>query len=81
MKRRGFLAATAGLVVGLRHGKLPTTEAGIATPAAPNATWSSTSIVASGGLCAPLSLIYEMPSFPLSDRPIVDALPSFQVKR
>jgi len=38
-------------------------------------------LVASGGLCAPLTPIYSMPNFAVQDRPVRDALPSFQADR
>ena len=38
-------------------------------------------LVASGGLCAPLEPIYTMPNFAVQDRPVRDALPSFQADR
>jgi CBS domain-containing protein len=39
------------------------------------------SLVASGGLCAPLTPLYEIPDFAVTDRPVRDALPSFQAER
>lgn len=38
-------------------------------------------LTASGGLCAPLENIYTMPNFAVDDRPVKDALPSFQADR
>jgi hypothetical protein len=38
-------------------------------------------LTASGGLCAPLENIYTMPNFAVTDRPVKDALPSFQADR
>lgn len=38
-------------------------------------------MVASGGLCAPLTPIYSMPNYAVQDRPVRDALPSFQADR
>lgn len=38
-------------------------------------------LVASGGLCAPLTPLYTMPQFAVQDRPVRDALPSFQADR
>ena len=38
-------------------------------------------LVASGGLCAPLEPIYSMPNFASLARPVRDALPSFQADR
>jgi hypothetical protein len=39
------------------------------------------SLVASGGLCAPLTPLYEIPDFAVTDRPVREALPSFQAER
>ncbi len=41
----------------------------------------SQALVASGGLCAPLTPIYTMPNFASEARPVRDALPSFQADR
>ena len=38
-------------------------------------------LVASGGLCAPLTPIYTMPNFASMDEPVWDALPKFQADR
>jgi len=38
-------------------------------------------LVASGGLCAPLTPIYSMPNYASQARPVRDALPSFQADR
>jgi len=38
-------------------------------------------LVASGGLCAPLTPIYTMPNFASLDEPVWDALPKFQADR
>lgn len=38
-------------------------------------------LVASGGLCAPLTPFYDIPDFAVRDRPVRDALPSFQAVR
>lgn len=38
-------------------------------------------LVASGGLCAPLTPFYDIPDFAVTDRPVRDALPSFQAER
>ena len=38
-------------------------------------------LVASGGLCAPLTPIYTMPNFATLDEPVWDALPKFQADR
>jgi len=38
-------------------------------------------LVASGGLCAPLTPLYDIPDFAVTDRPVRDALPSFQAER
>ena len=42
---------------------------------------SSQSLTASGGLCAPLTPFYDIPDFAVTDRPVRDALPSFQAER
>jgi len=39
------------------------------------------SLVASGGLCAPLTPIYSIPQFAVNSRPVRDALPSFNADR
>lgn len=38
-------------------------------------------MVASGGLCAPLTPLYDIPDFAVTDRPVRDALPSFRAER
>jgi hypothetical protein len=38
-------------------------------------------LVASGGLCAPLTPFYDIPDFAVTDRPVRDALPSFMAER
>lgn len=38
-------------------------------------------LVASGGLCAPLTPLYDIPDLAVMDRPVRDALPSFQADR
>lgn len=38
-------------------------------------------LVASGGLCAPLTPLYDIPDLAVTDRPVRDALPSFQAER
>ena len=43
--------------------------------------YGNEALVASGGLCAPLEPIYTMPNFAVQDRPVRDALPSFQADR
>lgn len=39
------------------------------------------SLVASGGLCAPLTPFYAIPDFSVTDRPVRDALPSYRAER
>jgi hypothetical protein len=39
------------------------------------------SLVASGGLCAPLTPLYSIPQFAVTSRPVRDALPSFNADR
>jgi hypothetical protein len=38
-------------------------------------------LVASGGLCAPLTPFYAIPDFAVTDRPVRDSLPSFRAER
>jgi hypothetical protein len=38
-------------------------------------------LLASGGLCAPLTPFYDIPDFAVRDRPVRDALPSFNAER
>lgn len=38
-------------------------------------------LVASGGLCAPLTPLYDIPDLAVNDRPVRDSLPSFQADR
>lgn len=38
-------------------------------------------LVASGGLCAPLTPLYDIPDLAVTDRPVRDSLPSFQADR
>jgi len=38
-------------------------------------------LVASGGLCAPLTPLYDIPDLAVTDRPVRDSLPSFQAER
>lgn len=38
-------------------------------------------LVASGGLCAPLTPLYDIPDFAVTSRPVRDGLPSFQAER
>jgi len=38
-------------------------------------------LVAAGGLCAPLTPFYDLPQFATTDRPVRDALPSYQATR
>jgi hypothetical protein len=40
-----------------------------------------TALLASGGLCAPLEPLYDIPDFAVMDRPVRDALPSFMAER
>lgn len=42
---------------------------------------SQQALVASGGLCAPLTPLYDIPDFAVTDRPVRDSLPSFQAER
>jgi len=43
--------------------------------------YGSDALVASGGLCAPLTPLYTMPNFASQARPVRDSLPSFQADR
>jgi hypothetical protein len=38
-------------------------------------------LTASGGLCAPLTPLYDIPDFAVTDRPVRDSLPSFAAER
>lgn len=38
-------------------------------------------LVASGGICGPVDVLFDIPSFSVADRPLRDALPSFQATR
>lgn len=38
-------------------------------------------LVASGGLCAPLTPLYDIPDFAVTNRPVRDSLPSFRAER
>ena len=40
-----------------------------------------TSLLASGGFCAPLEPFYDIPDFAVTERPVRDALPSFMAER
>jgi hypothetical protein len=80
MDRRDFLKRGAFGLVALRMGShLPGAPAAVAAPvmaAVPSANY----LVASGGLCAPLTPIYNLaPMYPAS--PVRDALPSFAASR
>jgi hypothetical protein len=44
-------------------------------------TLSGDALVASGGLCAPLTPFYALPNFATAARPVRDALPSFRAER
>ena len=46
-----------------------------------NPFMDSEALVASGGLCAPLTPFYAIPDFAVTDRPVRDALPSFRAER
>jgi len=85
MRRSGFLKGSAGVLLGLRFGKLPPAVA--APEAVAGGTGVSfgicaTRLVASGGLCAPLSPIYNLPiRVSLDAHPIKNSLPAFSAKR
>lgn len=38
-------------------------------------------IVAAGGLCTPVSPVYTLHAIPVSQRPVREALPGFEVRR
>jgi chemotaxis protein histidine kinase CheA len=50
-------------------------------PGMPGMPLNHATLVASGGLCAPLEPIYTMPNFASQARPVRDALPSFRAAR
>ncbi len=81
MDRRQFLGGAAGLLGAIAFGgRLPMAEAAIEPePLALASRWSG-SIVASGGICAPLTPIYDLPSF-YAASPIATSLPSFSARR
>lgn len=84
MKRRSFLKGTAAALLGLRYGKLPDATAApvAAAPVEVAANhWAGQSLVASGGLCAPLAPIYELPTHLQGQTPVREMLPSFSVLR
>ena len=62
------------------------TRSGLRCPST-SPTWGSTgghggeALVASGGLCAPLTPIYSMPNFATEEEPVWDALPVFRAAR
>lgn len=86
MRRRGFLGSAVALVVGLRHGEaagpleVPPQDVYVGPVDVPVVYGEGQSLIMAGGLCAPLSPIYDIPSFQ-SERPIKDALPSFSASR
>ena len=81
MDRRGFLGKTGAALLGLTALKHlpPAVASPVPLPAVTSATAASNiSLVASGGLCAPLSPIYTMPAFPVDrQRPMFGMLPKF----
>lgn len=87
MNRSGFLKRMGGLALGIAVGRHipPAVAAPIEETAAPiaatNVSMTVRSLTASGGLCAPLSPIYSLPSFPMDSQPIRDALPGFTAER
>jgi len=83
MRRSSFLKGTAGVLLGLRFGKLPPAVAApevAATSTGVSFGLCSMRIVATGGLCAPLSPIYDLP-VSLNSHPIMKALPAFSAER
>ena len=83
MLRSTFLKVTAGAVAALAGGRLPKAEAAPLTLVDEGilelGVIRDYPLVANGGLCAPLTPYYDIPCFSPADRPIRDALPSFQV--
>lgn len=81
---RGHFLKRAGLVLGgVVLGRALPLEA--PAEAAPNTLWYhvgeetwSPNLVATGGLCAPLSPIYDMPSFPVR---MSEVIPPFRAQR
>jgi len=85
MKRRGFLGVALGAVLAPRLPleAAPATASPVKLEAVSirvSACPGESALLDSGGLCAPLSPFYDIPSF-ATDRPIRDALPSFTTPR
>jgi hypothetical protein len=75
--KRGLLA---GAALGLA-GRVPLGVEEIATVEPAFVPFAEGTFIKGGGICAPLSPIYDIPGFPTSTQPIREALPSFQVVR
>lgn len=91
MRRGTFLKWAAGTLYAARYGTLPDPEP-LAAPAvpesvaplvvyAPEHVLGSVSLVASGGLCAPMEPYYDLTHVFRDSRPVLGALPSFSAKR
>lgn len=81
MDRRAFLNRAAGLaalVVAGRHAAPGTAVASTAPATTVEVLAPSSRLVASGGLCAPLTPCYTMPTL---RGPLVEVLPRFQATR
>jgi hypothetical protein len=85
MRRGEFVQSVGGAVIALRFLKappaVPAELPAVLEPAAPASLYEALSVPlsASGGLCAPLTPIYAIPS--LDARPVRDALPRFSAAR
>ena len=80
MKRSTFLRIGTGTVLGLAYGRMPTVPPQEVAADVALEFWPH-SMTVSGGLCAPLSPVYEIVNFPTTERPVREALRSFQVVR
>lgn len=79
MRRRAFIGGAVGLFAGLYVGRLPN-ELLAPEPSVALEFWPhGSSLTASGGLCAPVSPIYEIATFPIGTRPVREALPEFRI--
>lgn len=88
MKRGSFLKRALGVILGAKlAGSLPpggpaATPVGIADYGVIRDTLASRhSLTASGGLCAPLTPYYDLPTITTAGSPVRDALPRFTAQR
>lgn len=82
MDRGSFIKGVIGALAFGRFGKLTAEPAAAAVGGPAYAIFpNGTFIVSGGGLCAPLTPIYEFPDWSPSARPVRDALPSFEAER